>query len=296
MHTHKHRKIRRMGCTNSKVKVAPQKVTNGLVSGDEGVKRRDTRPNNSDSVRCPKETKKTSSSSSSRNAKSTRNVQQAKNCSEAANSSETYGPNVVMVQEAKLKAEEHANSSSLASTQGCKTSVLISSRNASASSNSSSTSSDSGLGEEYAHVITEKSDTKSQEIAKVPNNRNVPNLEITGVQLAVPEPLDHRMRSRARQQANQQAQVKQPLPPWTLQKKASEVETSDPQNAAQSFGKGISFEVQVGTRGLQGGGKRKKKPDAVSRLERRQKDVATKKELVEKQIAAEQRRKVRTGV
>ena len=162
-----------MGCTNSKVKVAPQKVTNGLVSGDEGIKRRDTRSKNSESIRCPKETKKTSSSSSSRNVKSTRNVQQAKNCSEAANSSETYGPNVVMVQEAKLRAEEHDNSSSLASTHGCKTSVLISSRNVSASSNSSSTSSDSGLGEEYAHVITEKSDTKSQEIAKVPNNGSV---------------------------------------------------------------------------------------------------------------------------
>ena len=52
--THINTKIQRMGCTNSKVKVAPQKVTNGLVSGDEGIKRRDTRSKNSESIRCPK--------------------------------------------------------------------------------------------------------------------------------------------------------------------------------------------------------------------------------------------------
>ena len=274
-----------MGCTNSKVQVAPQKVTSGLVSSDERIKRRDARPKSGESIRCLNETK-TTSSPSTMNAKRTRNVQQAKNHTEASNSSKPYGPNVVMVREAKQKAEEH----------GCKDSVLLSSRNISATSNSSSMSSDSGLGEEYAHVITEKSDTKSQEIAKVPNNFDVPKLEITGVQLAVPEPLEHRMRTQARQRANQQykTQVKQPLPPWLLPKGESEVETSDRPNAVQcpSSGRGVSFDVQVGSRGLEGRGKRKRKPDAVTRLERKRKDVVTKKELEEKQIAAEQRRKV----
>lgn len=266
------------------MRVVPQKVTEAWASDEENKGKRsrltakDSKPVQSRTV------SKTafSSSESSVDAKKI-SMKQTKKHKKPSKS------HVVLVREAR---KEHVSPSPQASSSH--SAVRISSRKHSA--NSKGSGNNSGLEGEYAHIITEKSDPESQEIAKLPQSMKVPKLQIEGVQLATSA-------QQVRRRRYTRPPAKQPQPPLLpnnnskIRSAFREVEFHECHKVLQcpNFRGGVAFEVQVGTGGLEGDGRlRKRKPAAVKKLERkpRQRGQTTKEELEKKQIAAEKRRKV----
>ena len=130
----------------------------------------------------------------------------------------------------------------------------------------------SGLGGEYASVITEFSDHISQEVAEVAEGLEVPDLQIEGQALKLPAGSRKKTKKTV-------AAVKPPMPqpPWILEKKTSSSSKAD----LQQLRTGVAFEVQVGA-----------ERSEVKPVMRRKRRRATKKDLDTKQAAASQRRKV----
>ena len=261
------------------MRVVPQKVTEAWASDEENKGKR-SRLTAKDSKLVQSRTVSKTAFSSSESSVDAKKMKPSKKPSKS---------HVVLVREAK---KEHVSPSPQASSSH--SAVHISSQKHSA--NSKGSGNNSGLEGEYAHIITEKSDPESQEIAKLPQNMKVPKLHIEGVQLATSA-------QQVRRRRYTHPPAKQPQPPWLLNNNSKirsafrEVEFHECHKVLQcpNFRGGVAFEVQVGTGGLEGAGRlRKRKPAAVKKLERkpRQRGQTTKEELEKKQIAAEKRRKV----
>jgi len=262
------------------VRVVPQKVTEAWASDEENKGKRSRLTAKDSKLVQSRTVSKTAFSSSESSVDAKILMKQTKKHKKPSKS------HVVLVREAR---KEHVSPSPQASSSH--SAVRISSRKHSA--NSKGSGNNSGLEGEYAHIITEKSDPESQEIAKLPQSMKVPKLQIEGVQLATSA-------QQVRRRRYTRPPAKQPQPPWLpnkIRSAFSEVEFHECHKVLQcpNFRGGVAFEVQVGTGGLEGDGRlRKRKPAAVKKLERkpRQRGQTTKEELEKKQIAAENRRKV----
>ncbi len=177
--------------------------------------------------------------------------------------------------------------------------------NSADSTSSKANSSDSGLGEEYAHVITEKSDEDKQTIAEVPDGVQSTELAIEGRKLTTPAHQGHRKRLTFSSHRPPHSHDQHPTTASLSPIKASRTVSFDPKAVKLNLPdspsiiqrpvsrSGMAFEVFLGGNGDDTGerGSRMKTP-GVMRLERRRKELATKKQLLEQQRMAEQRRKV----
>ena len=109
--------------------------------------------------------------------------------STVANESQSTS-NVINVQEADIHSKNE-NDRSESSQYSSRESIDVNTRLISANSTQSKASQDSGLGEEYVHVITEGSDSSTKEIANLPKGMQVPNLTIEGEKLETSSSVGH---------------------------------------------------------------------------------------------------------
>ena len=174
----------------------------------------------------------------------------------------------------------------------------------SAHSTESKGSQDSGLGDDYAHVITEGSDSTDKNIANIPDGMEKPNLTIEGEKLNTPSLTGHRKRPAR-------------LPPIQLSKGSTSSSENGSSTSFESLGvkrvtfsklidelpdspsiikkpcakSGLAFDIVLEDSPMEEVTKRR--PVHLQKLEKsRRKGTVSHEVLDEKQRAAEQRRKV----
>lgn len=171
----------------------------------------------------------------------------------------------------------------------------------SASSKATCSSSDSGLGEEYAHIVTEHSQKDQQKVAELPDDVQPARLTIEGQKITTPATHGHRKRLTLTSHRPPPHPNGIPQPPG----KPSHMVSFAPNNKVLDLPEspsivqrpvsrgGLAFEVFLGNKGddTQLRGSRQKTP-AVVKLERTPKNLPSKDQLLQQQRVAEERRKV----
>lgn len=242
-------------------------------------------------------------SSESNEGKKSVKIHQKKALPKIANKS-LSSSSVIKVQEAEI--HNQSNNESDSSQYSSRESVHINSRLISGYSTQSKASQDSGLGEEYAHIITEGSDSITKEIANLPQGMEAPNLTIEGEKMKTPSLVGHRKRLPPIQPvkshaSSSSASTSPPPPPSSSQAAPKRVtftkdldELPDSPNIIKrpcSRG-GLAFDIVLDESAADPAIRRK--PIHLKKLEQRRGDVSH-EELDEKQRAAELRRKVCTN-
>ena len=187
-------------------------------------------------------------------------------------------------------------------------SSTIGNRNGSAKSN------DSGLGGDYARIITEKSSPTLKEVVAVPEELPELNLAIDGKKLKTPGPIGHRKRTigklppvHEKTKKNLQMHSSDMNDPFSLEvilqkrvkfadKLINELPATSSIIKRPVSRSGVAFDIFMnGTEDKNGNQCSVKKPPCVLKYaqHKRAADVVTHAELDEKQKAADQRRKVR---
>lgn len=212
-------------------------------------------------------------------------------------------PGIIKVQEAdSQRNNSDSDSSQYSSSESINNSNT---RLISAHSTESKGSQDSGLGDDYAHVITEGSDSADKEVAKIPEGMERPDLTIDGEKIKTLSSMGHRKRPVR-------------LPPIQLNKgSSSSSESSMPTGLSTkrvTFSSslidelpdspsiikkpcakgGLAFDIVLEDTPVDQTEIARRKPAHLQKLEQRRSKVETvsHEELDEKQRAAEQRRKV----
>ena len=287
-----------MGCGSSRSRVAvapapmqlepqPQRVAG---SGDGSLQT---------TVQHGEAVERQSSSESNKGKKSVK-IHQKKALPKIANKS-LSSSSIIKVREAEI--HNQSNNESDSSQYSSRESVHINSRLISGYSTQSKASQDSGLGEEYAHIITEGSDSTTKEIANLPQGMEAPNLTIEGEKMKTPSLVGHRKRLPPIQlvkshASSSSASTSPPPPPSSSQAAPKRVtftkdleELPDSPNIIKrpcSRG-GLAFDIVLDESAADPAIRRK--PIHLKKLEQRRGDVSH-EELDEKQRAAELRRKV----
>lgn len=209
---------------------------------------------------------------------------------------------VIKVQEAELH-NQSSNESDF-SQYSSRESIHNNTRLVSAYSTQSKASRDSGLGEEYAHVITEGSDSTTKEVANLPQGMEAPNLTIDGEKINTPSLVGHRKRLppiqpvKSRASSSSGTSSPPPLPSMTASKRVTFTKDLDELPDSPSIIKrpcsrgGLAFDIVLDESAADPAIRRK--PIHLKKLEQKRGDVSH-DELDEKQRAAELRRKVGTN-
>ena len=212
-------------------------------------------------------------------------------------------PNVIKVQEAADTQHRNSNGSESDSSQYSSRESINSSstRLISAHSTESKGSQDSGLGEEYSHVITEGSDSKEKEVAKVPQGMEKPDLIIEGEKIKTPSSVGHRQRPARLppiQTSNgSPSSIKNSTPSVPIKRVMFSDSLIDELPDSPSIVKkpcakgGLAFDIVLNDTPTDPYTVAKRKPAHLKKLEQKRGGNVSHKELDEKQKAAEQRRK-----
>ena len=216
---------------------------------------------------------------------------------------------LVMVQENNNKAVKNERISSGNSTSGTGSSASSCIRLSSATSmisKGSAHTDDSGLGDEYACIITEKSNAQVQKVAKVPEDLEAPDLTIEGLKIvtsakrkrAIPTGRPPISNTKTSAGANQQPPTNPLLPRRHTQVTfANELHVPDSPDIIKrpSSRGGMAYDILLGENPAESSTTVRRKPVGLKKLEqrKRRKDAA---ELDAKQKAAECRRKVMVAV
>ena len=265
-----------MGCVKSKVKIVPQQTVEAWTSTD-GAKK--------PWKRSPKRRRGSNESVKIRSRKNSKG------------DTIPNGPTIIHVQESKSNNNSDGGSSHYSSRES-----INSSRTGSASSTitkSSAKSNDSGLGDEYSHVITEKSPMADKEAADLPPDITTPNLTLRGQKLKTIPPLSHRRRSTRLPPIKKRSDIDinpNAESPSLMQKRVSfanslinELPESPSIIKRPSSRGGMAFDIMMADTSSESAPKRR--PTQLQRLEKKH-DPVTLKDLVEKQRDAKMRREV----
>lgn len=272
-----------MGCGSSKATVVPQQAVKAWSSPDEEKK------SQTEQKKSPKRRKGSSGSIKVRSRKNSK-----------AEDTNGLDSNIIKVQETKSVSNSDGGSSHYSSRESINSSRAGSAT--STSTKSSTKSDDSGLGKDYSHIITEKSNVEKKETAELPADITTPNLTIHGQKIKTTSPLSHRKRSgrlppiRTKSGIKSDPDAEASSPPSLSQKHVSFAdslinelpETPSIIKRPSSRG-GMAFDIMVGDNDSERTPKRR--PARLQRLEKKQ-DPVTLKELVEKQREAKLRREV----
>ena len=207
---------------------------------------------------------------------------------------------VIKVQEAELHNQSNGESDS--SQYSSRDSIHINTRLVSAYSTQSKASQDSGLGEEYAHIITEGSDSTMKEVANLRQGTEAPNLTIEGEKIKTPSLVGHRRRLPPIQPvkghtSSSNESTSPPPPPLSLtaskrvtfSKDLNELPDSPSIIKRPCSRGGLAFDIVLDESAADPA--IRKKPIHLKKLEQKRGAVSH-EELDEKLRAAEQRRKV----
>ena len=206
-------------------------------------------------------------------------------------------PSVIKIQEA---ADRKSNGSESDSSQYSSRESISSSSTRLISAESKG-SHDSGLGEEYSHVITEGSDSREKEVAKLPQGMEKPDLVIKGEKIKTPSLVGHRRRPGRLPPI----QTSEDSPPSGKNSTSSvptkRVMFSDtlidelpdsPSIVKKPCAKGgLAFDIVMNDTPTDPNTVAKRKPAHLKKLEQKRGGNVSHEELDEKQRAAEQRRK-----
>lgn len=276
-----------MGCGMSKATVVPQQTIQAWSSTDEVRRSPQT-----ERKRSPKRRKGNSGSVKIHSRKNSNTSR------EDVNGETSLGSNIIRVRETKSASD------SMGSSHYSSRDSITSSRSNSASSTitkSSAKSDDSGLGQEYSHIITEKSKMEVKEAAQLPSDITTPDLIIRGQRLKTASPLSHRKRLppiRSKSGVDNSTDASAISPPGAQQKHVSFSESlinelpESPSIIKRPCSRsGVAFDIMVGETSSNTTPRRR--PARLQRLEKRQEPI-TLRDLVEKQREAKQRREVCT--
>ena len=280
-----------MGCGSSKSAVAPVPQL-GLQPRSAGSEEK------SQTTVQHGEVVEQQSSSTSIGSKKLVKIRQNKVLPKTANES-LSASSVIKVQEAELHNQSSGESDS--SQYSSRESIHANTRLISAYSTQSKGSQDSGLGEEYAHIITEGSDSTTKEVANLPQGMEAPNLTIEGEKIKTPSLVGHRRRlppiQPVKGHASSSSESISPPPPHTLaaSKRVTFSKDLDELPDSPSIIKrpcsrgGLAFDIVLDESAADPA--IRKKPVHLKKLEQKRGAVSH-EELDEKQRAAEERRKV----
>lgn len=285
-----------MGCGSSKMAVAPAPQL-----GPQPQLRAAGSEDGSQSTVQHGEAVERQSSTTSIGSKKSVKIRQNKVLPKIANKS-LSSSSVIKVQEAE--SHNQSSSESDSSRYSSRESIHINTRLVSAYSTQSKASQDSGLGEEYAHIITEGSDSTVKEVANLPQGMEAPNLTIEGEKIKTPSLVGHRKRlppiQPVRGHASSSSENTSP-PPLSLaaSKRVTFSKDLDELPDSPSIIKrpcsrgGLAFDIVLDESAADPAIRRK--PVHLKKLEQKRGAVSH-EELDEKQRAAELRRKVWTNL
>jgi hypothetical protein len=290
-----------MGCGSSRSRVAvapaPQPGPQPRVEGPGDGSQTTT-------VQHAGEAVETQSSGTSNEGKKSVKIHQNKVLPKIANKS-SLSSSVIKVQEAEI--HNQSNNESDSSQYSSRESVHINTRLVSGYSTQSKASQDSGLGEEYSHIITEGSDSTTKEVANLPQGMGqAPNLTIEGEKINTPSLVGHRKRlppiQPVKSRASSSSASTSPPPPApssqaapkrvTFTKDLDELPDSPNIIKRPCSRGGLAFDIVLDESAADPAVRRK--PIHLKKLEQRRGDVSH-EELDDKQRAAELRRKVCTN-
>lgn len=285
-----------MGCGSSRMAVAPAPQLGPQpqprVAGSEDGSRATVQHG---------EAVERQSSSTSIGSKKSVKIRQNKVLPKIANKS-LSSSSVIKVQEAEIHNQSSSESDS--SQYSSRESIHINTRLVSAYSTQSKASQDSGLGEEYAHIITEGSDSTTKEVANLPQGMEAPNLTIEGEKIKTPSLVGHRKRlppiQPVRGHASSSSESTSPPPlslatskRVTFSKDLNELPDSPSIIKRPCSRGGLAFDIVLDESSADPAIRRK--PVHLKKLEQKRGAVSH-EELDEKQRAAELRRKVWTNL
>lgn len=212
-------------------------------------------------------------------------------------------PGVIKVQEAADIQHRNSNGSESNSSQYSSRESISSSstRLISAHSTESNGSQDSGLGEEYSHVITEGSDSREKEVAKLPQGMEKPDLVIEGEKIKIPSSVGHRQRparlppiqiSEGSPSSGKNSTPSVPTKRVMFSNSLIDELPDSPSIVKKPCAKGgLAFDIVLNDTPIEPNTVAKRKPAHLKKLEQKRGGNVSHKELDEKQRAAEQRRK-----
>ena len=209
--------------------------------------------------------------------------------------------NIIRVQEAAIQGSS-SHSESDSSQYSSRESIHSNTRLISAHSTESKASRDSGLGEEYAHVITEGSETNDKEVANLPQGTETPDLTIEGEKITTPSSVGHRRRparlppiqpvkSYVYSEHNSPPPLSLATKRVTFSNNLIDELPDSPSIIKKPCSKGgLAFDIVLNDSPMDPA-MMKKRPAHLQKLNHRR-AIVSHEELDEKQRAAEQRRKV----
>ena len=195
---------------------------------------------------------------------------------------------IIKVQEANHQRNS-SSSDSDSSQYSSRESISANTRLISAHSTESKGSQDSGLGDDYAHVITEESESADKDIANLPEGMEKPSFIIEGEKVKIPSSGGHRKRP------HRLPPIQAPVSHVILSKELINELPDSPSIIKKPCGKsGLAFDIVLDDIPTDVAVRRK--PAHLVKLEKKPRKGLTVsfEELDEKQKAAEQRRKVLT--
>ena len=285
-----------MGCGSSKSRVAVAPAPMQPGSAQPQLRSED---GSQTTVQHNGEAVERQSSSTSIGSKKSVKIRQNKALPKVANKPLSSASSVIKVQEAEVHNQSSNESDS--SQYSSRESVLITTRLVSAYSTQSKGSQDSGLGEEYAHIITEGSDSATKEVANLPEGIEAPNLTIEGEKVKTPSLVGHRKRlppiQPVKSRTSSSSESSSPPPPSSLASAKRVTFTKDLEELPDSPNiikrpcsrGGLAFDIVLDESAADPAIRRK--PIHLKKLEHKRGTVSH-EELDEKQRAAEIRRKV----